>query len=81
MMNKYQSDVVADALNDLQRAAAKLAMVAAHLCTEAAETDGAARAAKANTGLAIFELGGHVLLAIDRYKSPIKPLEKVLKNG
>lgn len=75
-MNKYQSDTVAHALGDLQRASAKIAMVATQLVSEAAELDGAPRAAKANQAIALYTLSGSVLVNMDKYTSPVQTVEK-----
>jgi len=73
-VNKYQSDLVQDAIGDLNRAASKLGMVAAQLTTESQVLDGAERSAKVDQGLKLFLLGGQMLLALDRYKSPLNVL-------
>lgn len=70
-MNKFQSDVVQDALGDLNRAAAKLGMVATQLAAEAQALDGAQRSVVVEESLKLFVLGGSALLAIDRYKWPL----------
>lgn len=70
-MNKYQSDVVADAIGELKRASQKLAMVATQLVSEATELDGAPRAEKANKAIEIYTLSGSVLVHLDRYETPI----------
>lgn len=81
-MNKYQDDVVNDAIGELNRAAAKLAMIGAQLSIEASELDGAARGVVADEAVKAFLLGGQVLNAIDRYKWPVTLLKaKAAKHG
>lgn len=70
-MNKYQSEVVADAIGELKRASQKLALVATQLVSEAAEADGLPRAEKANKAIDIYTLSGSVLVHLDRYENPI----------
>lgn len=75
-MNKYQSDVVADAIGELQRVSNKLSLVATQLVSEAAELDGAPRAEKANKAIELYKLSGGVLVNLDRYAAPVQIIEK-----